>query len=256
MRLLSVIMIVVCSFGRPAASAFAQDAPSMDARSIIVRSDSIMRGATQQGTYTMTIIRPDWERSTTFAFWSKGTELSFIRVREPARDRGIAFLKRDREMWNFIPRVNRVIKIPPSMMLQSWMGSDFTNDDLVKESSVVDDYEHALIGVDTLDAGVAWHVSLTPLPETPVAWDRVEEWVRQEDYVSLKAVYFNERGEEVRTILFEDVRHVDDRRIPLRMVLLETSKPGHKTILQLDDVTFNEPIPDRIFSQQHLRSGG
>lgn len=229
---------------------------AQDAQSIVARADALTRGVTQQGTYTMTIVRPEWERSTTFAFWSSGTELSFIRVLEPARDRGVAFLKRDREMWNFIPRVNRVIKIPPSMMLQSWMGSDFTNDDLVKESSVVDDYKHALMGVDTLDSGVSWRISMTPLPETPVAWDRVEEWIRQSDFVPLKAQYFNERNEIVRTILFEDIRQVGDRVVPLRMVLTEETKPGRRTILQLDDVAFDEPIPDRIFSQQHLRSGG
>lgn len=225
------------------------------AREIVERADRLTRGDTQQGTYEMTIVRPDWERSTTFEFWSEGTEKSFIRVAEPARDRGVAFLKIGREMWNYIPRVNRVIKIPPSMMLQSWMGSDFTNDDLVKESSVVDDYEHSLIGADTLDGSEVWHVELVPKPETAVAWDRVEEWIRKDDYIPLKTVYFNERGEIVRTMLFSGIREMGGRRLPTRYDLIEETRPGRRTILILEDVLFDRPLSDRVFTQQNLRRG-
>ncbi len=244
----SAIVLILLLAGAPVSA-------QSDARTILERADALTRGETQQGTYTMTIVRPDWERSTTFEFWSKGTDLSFIRVLEPVRDKGIAFLKRDREMWNFIPRVNRVIKIPPSMMLQSWMGSDFTNDDLVKESSVVDDYEHRLLGEETLEEGAAWRIELIPKPTTAVAWDRIEEWIRKEDYVPLKAVYFNERDEPVRTMLFEDIRPAGGRTVPLRMVLIEETRPGRRTILQVDDITYDAPIPESVFSQQNLRRG-
>lgn len=225
------------------------------ATEIVERADQLTRGDTQQGTYEMRIVRPDWERSTTFEFWSEGTEKAFIRVLEPARDRGVTFLKLGREMWNYIPRVNRVIKIPPSMMLQSWMGSDFTNDDLVKESSVVEDYEHRLLGSDTLDGDPVWHVELIPKPEAAVAWARLEEWIRKVDYVPIRAVYFNERGEQVRTMRFTDIRRMGGRVIPTRYELIEETKPGHRTLLILDDVSFNRPIEDRVFTQQNLRRG-
>jgi len=225
------------------------------AREIVERADRLTRGDTQQGRYEMRVIRPDWERSTTFEFWSEGTEKSFIRVSEPARDRGVAFLKIGREMWNFIPRVNRVVKIPPSMMLQSWMGSDFTNDDLVKESSVVEDYEHTVIGSDTLDGADVWHVELVPKPGTAVAWERIEEWIRKDDYVPLKAVYFNERDEVVRTWLFTEIRSMGGRVLPTRYDLIEEKRPGRRTVLVLEDVVFDEPISDRVFSQQNLRRG-
>jgi outer membrane lipoprotein-sorting protein len=225
------------------------------AREIVSRADSLTRGDTQQGRYEMRIVRPDWERSTTFEFWSEGTEKAFIRVVEPARDRGVGFLKVGREMWNYIPRVNRVIKIPPSMMLQSWMGSDFTNDDLVKESSVVDDYEHTLIGSDTLRGAAAWHVELVPKEGTAVAWDRIQEWIRKEDYVPLKAVYFNERGEITRTMLFTEIRRMGGRLLPTRYDLIEETRPGRRTVLILEDVAFDRPVDERVFSQQNLRRG-
>ena len=97
---------------------------------IIRKADELTRGDTQSGTYYMTIVRPDWERTMVFEYWSEGTNKSFIRIKEPVKERGVTFLKIGREMWQYVPRINRVIKIPPSMMLQSWMGSDFTNDDL------------------------------------------------------------------------------------------------------------------------------
>ena len=120
-------------------------------------------------------------------------------------------MKIEREMWQYVPRINRVIKIPPSMMLQSWMGSDFTNDDLVKESSVVEDYEHTLLGYETMDEGEAYKLELIPKPEAPVAWDRMLYWVRVEDYVPLRAEFFNERGERVRTMIYSDIREMGGR---------------------------------------------
>ncbi len=225
------------------------------AREIVERADRLTRGSTQEGRYEMRIVRPDWERSTTFEFWSEGTEKSFIRVAEPARDRGVAFLKIGREMWNYIPRVNRVIKIPPSMMLQSWMGSDFTNDDLVKESSVVEDYEHRLLGSQSLEGAEVWHVELIPKPETAVAWDRIEEWIRKDDYVPLKAVYFNERGEVTRTMLFTEIRRMGGRVLPTRYDLIEETRPGRRTVLILEEVQFDRPIAGNVFSQQNLRRG-
>ncbi len=234
-------------------AARAQDAGEVSALDIVRKADQLMRGQTQQGTYTMTIVRPDWQRSTTFAFWSEGTEKSFIRIEAPARDRGVAFLKIGREMWNYVPRINRVIKIPPSMMLQSWMGSDFTNDDLVKESSIVDDYTHRLLGREAMDGFDAWKIALKPKPEAAVAWDHMIEWIRVEDYVPLRTEYYNERGEHIRTMVFSDVRRMSGRLLPARMVLIEETKPGRRTILLLEDVVFDRPIEAVVFTRQNLR---
>ncbi len=220
---------------------------------IIKKADALTRGDTQTGTYRMTVVRPDWQRSMAFEYWSEGTENAFIRVTEPAKERGVTFLKLNREMWQYVPRINRVIKIPPSMMLQSWMGSDFTNDDLVKESSVVEDYTHALLGRETMRGDEAYKVELTPRPEAAVAWDRLVEWIRVEDYVPLRAEYFNERGERVRTMVFTDIKVMDGRLIPARMELIEEKKEGHRTILDLEAVTYNDRIPRSVFTQENLR---
>ena len=234
-------------------SAWAQSASEPSAEEIIRRSDDLTRGETQTGTYRMIIVRPDWERTMEFEYWSEGTEKAFIRVKEPVKERGVSFLKIKREMWQYVPRINRVIKIPPSMMLQSWMGSDFTNDDLVKESSVVEDYEHALLGYETMDEGEAYKVELVPKPEAPVAWDRMLYWVRVDDYVPLRAEFFNERGERVRTMIYSDIQEMGGRIIPVRFELIEEKKPGRKTIMVLSDLTFDKPISRSVFTQANLR---
>ncbi|NIR48197.1 outer membrane lipoprotein-sorting protein [candidate division KSB1 bacterium] len=230
-------------------SGFAQES----ARSIVKKSDDLMRGETQVGTYTMTVIRPEWQRKMKFKFWSKGTEKAFIRMLEPAKERGVTFLKLGNEMWNYIPKINRVIKIPPSMMLQSWMGSDFTNDDLVKESSIVEDYNHKLLGREKLAGFDAYKIELRPKPKAAVVWDKIIEWIRVEDSVPLKAEYYNERGERIRTLLFSDIEKMGGRTIPTKYELIEEKKTGHKTVMILEDVIFDEPIRPFVFTKQNLR---
>jgi len=223
------------------------------AKSIVKKSDQLMRGETMYGRYRMTVIRPDWQRTMEFKSWSKGTEKAFILMLEPAKERGVTFLKIGREMWNYIPKINREIKIPPSMMLQSWMGSDFTNDDLVKESSVVEDYSHTLLGREQLRGFDTYKVELKPKPNAPVVWHRIIEWIRVQDYVPLEAEYYNERGELIRTLVFKEIKEIGGRTIPTVFELIEEKKPGRKTRMVLLEAEFNERIPPSTFTKQNLR---
>ncbi|MFQ5649501.1 MAG: outer membrane lipoprotein-sorting protein [bacterium] len=223
------------------------------ALTIVQKADDLMRGKTMYGQYTLTIIRPEWQRTMVFKFWSEGTEKSFILMLAPAKDRGVTFLKIKREMWNYIPKINREIKIPPSMMLQSWMGSDFTNDDLVKESSVVTDYTHTLLGREQEAGFEAYKVELKPKPEAPVVWGRIIEWIRVADYLPLRAQYFNERGELVRTLVFSDIKEMGGRVIPAKFELIEEKKPGRRTVMLLEEAVFDKPIKKSVFTKQYLR---
>ncbi|MFQ5568149.1 MAG: outer membrane lipoprotein-sorting protein [Rhodothermales bacterium] len=245
-----LVLLMSCALFPAVRPAQAQEETAL---SIMQKSDDLTRGETQSGTYRMIIVRPDWERAMAFEYWSEGTDKAFIRVKEPVKERGVSFLKIKREMWQYVPRINRVIKIPPSMMLQSWMGSDFTNDDLVRESSIVDDYTHTLLGREEVAGDEAHKIELVPKPDAPVAWDRMLYWVRVGDYVPLRAESFNERGERIRTVLYTEIEEVGGRVIPLRMELIEDKKPGRKTILVLEDVRFDIPISRSVFTQQNLR---
>jgi len=220
---------------------------------IVKRSDDLLRGKTMSGRYSMTVIRPQWQRHMEFKFWSEGTEKSFILMLAPAKEKGVAFLKLNRQMWNYIPKINRIIKIPPSMMLQSWMGSDFTNDDLVKESSIVKDYTHELLGREMLDGVEVYKIEMRPKPLAAVVWDRIIEWIRVADHIPMRAEYFNERGEHIRTMLFTDIKQFGDRRVPSRYELIEEKKPGRKTVLILHEARFDQPINKSIFTKRFLR---
>lgn len=223
------------------------------ATEIVKKADDLMRGKTMTGTYVMTITRPQWRRSMEFKFWSEGTDKSFILILAPAKEKGVTFLKLNKEMWNYVPKINRIIKVPPSMMLQSWMGSDFTNDDLVKESSVVKDYEHELLGRSEMNGQAVYKVALRPKPQAAVVWDKIIEWIRVKDYIPIKAEYFNERGEKVRTLLFSEIRQFGKRRLPAKIELIEEKKPGHRTTLVLKEATFDRPIKKSIFTKQFLK---
>ncbi len=228
-------------------------AHSQSATEIIRRSDQHLRGKTLQATLTMQIITPDWQRSLKFSFVSQGTEKSFIRIEKPAKDRGVSFLRIGNEMWQYIPKINRVIKIPPSMMLRSWMGSDFTNDDLVKESSIVDDYEHRLLGTETIDGVEVYRIELIPKPEAVVVWGKIISLIRTQDYIPVRQLFFNERGEQVREMRFSEIRRMGGRKIPTRMEVVTRKKPDNKTVLIYEKAIFDKPVKSTIFTQQYLR---
>jgi len=153
-----------------AISAFAQD---IDIKEIVRKSDEKFRGTSSTGSFSMTIQRPTWSRTISMKSWSLGTDYSLIYVTAPAKEKGQVFLKRKNEMWNWVPTIERMVKVPPSMMMQSWMGSDFTNDDLVRESSIVKDYTHKLLGEETIDKYPCYKVELIPLENAPVVWGKV-----------------------------------------------------------------------------------
>ena len=185
---------------------FGLSSVAQTAKEIMQRVDEKVRGTSNRSEMKMTIVRPDWKREVTMKGWSLGTEYSLILITGPARDRGQAFLKRDNEMWNWQPSIDRVVKLPPSMMLQSWMGSDFTNDDLVKESSIVNDYTHSLGKDSVIDGSSVYKVVLTPKPDAPVVWGKIVCYVEKKEFNQLLVKYFDEDDYLVSTMVLSDIR--------------------------------------------------
>lgn len=226
---------------------------SQDATEIIQKMDEKMRGESLKAEVSMTIIRPTWERTISMKSWSRGNENSLILITAPARDEGTAFLKRGNEIWNWVPSVGRTIKMPPSMMMQSWMGSDFTNDDLVRESSAVTDYKHELVGEETIEGYECYKIEMTPKPEAPVVWERVDVWVSKEEYLQLRAEFYDEFGDLISVMKGMNVKEFDGRMIPGRMEMIPQDKDGHKTVIEYESMEFNVDIPERFFSVQNMR---
>lgn len=226
---------------------------AQDATEIVRKMDEKMRGESLRAEVTMTIVRPDWSRQVTMESWSRGTEYSMILITAPARDEGTAFLKRGNEIWNWVPSVGRTIKMPPSMMMQSWMGSDFTNDDLVRESSAVTDYDHELVGEETIQGYECYKIEMKPKPDAPVVWTRVDVWISKEEYLELKAEFYDEFGELINVMNGMEVKEFDGRMIPSKMEMIPMDEEGFKTILEYKSMEFNENIPQSFFSVQNMR---
>jgi outer membrane lipoprotein-sorting protein len=252
MKLNSITAIVIFLFTSGyMPKVFSQE---LTAKEIIKKADEKNRGLTSQGTMTLTIIRPDWTRSITMKSWSKGTEYSLIYISAPAKEKGQVFLKRQKDMWNWVPSIERMIKIPPSMMMQSWLGSDFTNDDLVKESSIVVDYTQKLLGKETIRGLDCYKIELMPLPDAAVTWGKVITWISVNGFNQWKAEYYDEDMDLVNLMNAYDIKKMGDREIPTRLEIEPVSKKGNKTILEINSTVFNKPISDSFFSQQNMKT--
>ncbi len=226
---------------------------AQDATEIVKQVDKKMRGNSSTSQMTMKIIRPDWTREISMKGWSLGTEYSLILITAPARDQGAAFLKRDKEIWNWQPTIDRVVKLPPSMMAQSWMGSDFTNDDLVKESSVVYDYTHHLRGDSTIGKYPVWKIELIPKEDAAVVWGRIELYVAKEDFIELLVRYYDEDGELINTMILSEVKEMGGRTIPTRMDMVPADNPEQRTVIIYQDLQFDADIAEAFFSIQNMK---
>jgi len=223
------------------------------AEEIIRKANDKMTGESNSSEMIMKIIRPDWTREIGIKSWAKGTEKSLILITAPARDNGTAFLKRDKELWNWQPTINRVIKMPPSMMLQSWMGSDFTNDDLVRESSIVEDYEHQLIKDTVIQGRDAWKIALIPKENAPVVWGKIEAYIEKTDFLQLLFKYYDEDGYLVNTMVLSDIKNIGGRVIPTKMEMIPAENPDQKTMILYEKMQFDISIDDAFFSIQNMK---
>jgi outer membrane lipoprotein-sorting protein len=229
---------------------YAQD---LTPKEIVSKADAKNRGETSQGIMEMQIIRPDWQRTVEMKSWSKGNDYFMIYITAPAKDKGQVFLKREKEMWNWVPSIERMIKIPPSMMMQSWMGSDFTNDDLVKQSSIVTDYTQELQGEEEVRDKMCYKIQLVPLPDAPVVWGKIISWITKDGFNFWKSEYYDEDGYLVNIENAYDIKNFGDRDLPSRMEITPADEPKKKTVLLFKDVVYNKPIQDSFFTLQNMK---
>lgn len=226
---------------------------AQDALTIVRNADKKWQGESNQSEMTMQIIRPGWERTLEFKNWSKGSKYSLTLITAPARERGQSFLKRNNELWSWNPAISRMIKLPPSMMSEGWMGSDYTNDDILKESSIVTDYSHTILRSEAFGGYNCFVIELVPHPEAAVVWGRVVKWITKDSWLQLKTEYYDEDMALVRTETASDIRRMDDRDIPVRIEIVPADKKNQQTVITLRIVRFNTAIADDFFTQQNLK---
>lgn len=250
-----LICIIPVSFPATIRAAFSEtgSATPEDARKIIAWIDQMYRSKSSYSEVSMNIVTPHWQRTLEFKAWTRGTDRTFIRVVSPKREQGVATLRIKSEMWNFLPKTDKVIKIPPSMMMSSWMGSDFTNDDLVKEISFVDDYSYELTQPPDSDTSLLY-VRCVPHENVPVVWGSVIIAAGREGYLPMWEKYYDEKGALMRTITFSDVTGFGDRTLPATMELIPENKEGNRTVIHYEKLVFDADVGDEIFSLRNLQT--
>jgi len=236
---------LLVAFVQPAAAA----EPSM--KELLDAADDIDRGARSHATIEMHVKTARYERTMKMETWSEGEDKTLVRILEPAKDAGVATLKVGDNIWNYLPKVDRTMKVPAGMMGGSWMGSHFTNDDLVKGSRLADDYTGRITERPAGGSG-HWTIELTPKPDAPVVWGKVVVVIDAGE-IPKEFTYFDEKGALVRTMSFSDIAVFDGRKVPRVMELVPGDKPGEYTKLVYDDLDFDAPIPEGTFTPQALK---
>jgi len=220
-----------------------------EAHDIMKKIDNNMRGQNVYMQMTMRITAMGHTRTMKMQTWAKGTKKSFVKTIYPPKDKGITFLSLDNQMWQYVPKIERIIKIPPSMMLQNWMGSDFTNDDMVKQSSIVDDYDPLILKKE----GSVVTIELIPKEDAAVVWGKIITNIDTTTYTSQKDVFYDEDGEEVRTFYYKDVKQYGKYYTPTHWRVQPKDKPGNLTEIILEDVSYDSDISEQYFRKSALK---
>jgi outer membrane lipoprotein-sorting protein len=220
-----------------------------EAHDIIKKLDENFRGKSIYMQLSMKVVSMGHERVMKMQSYSHGTKKSFVKIIYPPRDEGITFLSLDKEMWQYVPKIERIIKIPPSMMLQKWMGSDITNDDMVKQSSIVEDYEPKIIKRE--DSIVT--IELMPKEDAPVVWGKIVLNIDTATYTSQKDIFYDEDGKEVRFFIYENVKKVGNYFIPTYWRVQSSDIAGRYTEIVIEEVEYDTKISEEYFTKSALK---
>ena len=228
---------------------------SQDANNILKQSEEKIRGV--KSSYTemiITVVRPKWKKEMTMKGWSVGEDYFTSVVLSPAKEKGTVFLKRENEVWNYVPSIERTIKLPPSMMMQNWMGTDFTNDDLVQRSSITDDYTNTIIGEETIDDLDCWIIQLIPKEDAPVVWGKLIMWIDKKDYMQLKTQFFDEYDDMVNVMNSKIIKNFGGKKLPSVIEFEPIEKEGNKTIVERLIWKFDIDINERFFMPNYMKN--
>ena len=227
--------------------AFSDDS-STEARKIIEDMEFLYRGFASRATLTMTVITPRHKRTLKMSSASLRQDYALFRILEPRKESGISTLKREQEMWNYFPKINRVIKVPPSMMMGSWMGSDVTNDDLLRETELIDAYDLSM-KVSESD----YHITLSPKSDTVTVWAKIDYIVDRKEMLPKQQIFYDERDRKIRRMEFSETKDFEGTLLPSKISVIPINKPGYKTIVEYTSLNFDPPdVKKNMFTRRNL----
>jgi outer membrane lipoprotein-sorting protein len=228
---------------------------AQDANQILKNSEQKITGIKSSYQEMMIkIVRPKWSKEMIMKGWSIGEDYFASVVLSPVKEKGIVFLKRENEVWNYIPSIERTIKLPPSMMMQNWMGTDFTNDDLVQRSSITDDYTNTIIGNEIVDGLDCWIIELVPNDDAAVVWGKLIMWIDKKDFMQLKTQFFDEYDEMVNVMTSKSIKNFGGKNLPSIIEFVPLDKEGNKTIVERLVWNFDIDINERFFMPSYMKN--
>lgn len=244
-------LLLACGLVTPAAASAASDP---EAVALLLKVDDLFRGEASTARVTMHVKTSHFERTLTMDVKSKGTDKSLIRIVAPAKEKGVTTLKVGDNLWNYLPKVDRTIKIPASMMSGSWMGSHFTNDDLVQESRLSRDYDTKITARPDEKKVGDWVIELVPKPDSAVVWGKVVQRIRGVDLLPVSALFYDEKGKLVRTMTYDQLRDFGGTKLPARMKLVPADQPEEYTEFTYDELDLRAKLDDEVFSLRALKN--
>ena len=228
-------------------------ASNLDPEIILNNVDDVYRSNASHGILTLSVKTSNWQRSLTLEQWSKGNDMHLLKVLKPKKEKDLATLRVDNNVWNYMPKVKRVVKIPSSMMSSSWMGSHFTNDDLVKQSRMVIDYNFSITYEGLRDGADIVEISCIPKKNAAVVWGKVEVIVYRNDFIPLNIIYYDEDLKLSRTLKFSNIQVLGGKKIPLQMKMVPIDEPEESTTILWEKINFDLTIKDDFFSLRKLQ---
>ncbi|MBN2693555.1 outer membrane lipoprotein-sorting protein [bacterium] len=243
MRLFTILLTFFITF-----TIFAEELP--DIKEITKKVDELFRSNSSYTMAEMRIETPDWKRALSMKIWTKGLDDTFVTILSPAKDKGISTLKKGAEMWNYFPKIDKTMKIPPSMMMSGWMGSDFTNDDMVKENSFQNDYESKFITGENKNS---YYIELKPKTQTISIWGKIVVEIDKESYIPIKQEYYDEHDKKIRVFLFKEIKELGGKKIPTVIEIVPLTKEGYKTVFKYVEAKFDIELDESTFSLRNLQ---
>ena len=230
---------------------FVSNTPTAD--EIIKKAEDRLTGETSYSEVTVSTIRPKYTRDMTIKTWTKGKDYSVTLILSPAKDEGTVFLKRKNEIWNYIPSIDRLIKMPPSMLSQSWMGTDIKNDDLLENSSIVADYNKKIMNSEIIEGYDCYKIVLKPKENVNSIWGQIIMWISKEDYMQMKVKYFDEDLDLINTFYGKSVKTLGGIKLPSENIIVPANKKGSKTKITTTKRQLNIEVNDNIFTTQYIK---
>ncbi len=211
------------------------------------------RGNAYSLNISIKVIRPSWSRQLDCKTWAMGSAYGMMLITAPAKDKGVSFLRIRSEGWNWLPTIERVVKISPSQMSQSWMGSDFTNEDLLREASIVNDYEHKLLVEENYAGTLCYKIQATPKADAAVVWGKKIIWIGKTDLLERKTENYDDDGSLVSKLTKTDIKLTGDKKIPTLLTMTSQNKVGNKTIVVVTSGNFRAAVTKSFFTQNNMK---